>query len=314
MIETYLGEIIRKNRVAQRLSQEKLCEGICDPGTLSRIENGTRVPTRERAVALLQRLGLSADRYYMLLNKYDAEIDSLQTALVRYNIQYERAQAENKPAIKLQAQEQLRKLEETVKKDDLYTQQFILRTKALLGRSTGGDYSPEERLELLMDAIHLTLPSFRLEKISEFRYSFEEIKIIVQIATTYRKADQLKESVSILAALYDYVMEHNQHMLESAGKIPLVSYNYALELGQIERFDDAIKIAETGYQACVNHGTYQLLPGFIHILAECYHFVGEDAKSADFYKRAYYLYELLGNGRDLQILVDEAKKYVGLTF
>lgn len=314
MIETYLGEIIRKNRMAQGLSQEKLCEGICDPATLSRIENGVQMPSRNRAVTLLQRLGLSADRYYMMISKYDADIDTFQTSLIRYNIQYERAQVADKAAIKECALENLKKLEEIVKNNDHYTQQFILRSKVLLGKDDGRSYGVEEQLALLMDAIRLTLPGFSLEKIRQFRYSLEEIKIISLIALTYGKTDQPQKSIKILADLYEYVIEYNQDMQESAGQIPLVSYNYALKLSQSKRFDEAVEVAETGYRACVDHCIYQLLPGFLHILAECYHFLGEDIKSASFYKQAYYLHHALKNDIDLQILINEAKEYLGLTF
>lgn len=312
MIETYLGETIKKNREAQGLSQEKLCEGICSVPTLSRIENEGKVPSRDRATALLQRLGLSADRYYMLLNKYDAEVDSLQTSIIRYNIQYERILDTDKAAAKAEAIERLDQLEKIVRKNDRYTQQFILRSKAILGKSNNSNYTPEEQLTLLLDAIHLTLPKFDLNHIDKFRYSLEEIKILSQIARTYGESNQHKRAVEIFSELYKYVTTRNRHMQESAGQIPLVAYNYALELNICKRFEDAAEVAETGYLACVNCCTYQLLPGFLHILAECYHFLGEDRKSADFYIHAYHLHKVFKNESDLRILVDEARKYLGL--
>lgn len=313
MIDTYFGAFIQKNRRAQGLSQEDLCEGICDATTLSRIENGERIPSRVRAISLLQRLGLSADRYYMLLNRYDAEVDALQSAIIRCSIKYERVLDEDKAAVKERAMRHLDQLEDIVKKKDRYTQQFILRSKALLGKDDGNNYTPEEQLSLLTKAIRLTLPKFDLDKIDKFRYDLEEIKIISQIATTYGKAGQLKKSVKILEKLYEYVTTHNQNMQESAGQIPLVAYNYALKLDSSKRFEDAVEVAESGYQACVDFCSYQLLPGFLHIMAECHHFLGEDDKSKQLYIKAYCFYQILGNERDLIALRDEAEKYLGLT-
>lgn len=313
MIDTYFGAFIQKNRKAQGLSQEDLCEGICDATTLSRIENGERIPSRVRAISLLQRLGLSADRYYMLLNRYDAEVDALQSAIIRCSIKYERVLDEDKAAVRECAMRHLGQLEDIVKKKDRYTQQFILRSKALLGKNDGSNYSPEEQLALLTKAIRLTLPNFDLDRIDKFRYSLEEIKIISQIATTYGKAGQLKKSVRILEKLYEYVTTYNQNMQESAGQIPLVAYNYALKLSISKRFEDAVEVAEAGYLACVDCCTHPLLPGFLHILAECYHFQGEDGKSADFYLHAYHLHKVFKNEKDLRILVEEAHRYLGLT-
>ena len=66
MQEIFIGEAIRQRRLALGLTQEELGEGLCEPATLSRIENGRQAPSRSRANALLQRLGLPNDRYYVI--------------------------------------------------------------------------------------------------------------------------------------------------------------------------------------------------------------------------------------------------------
>ena len=44
MKEVFLGDYIRQKRIERGLSQQELCEGICDHGTLSRLENGRQTP------------------------------------------------------------------------------------------------------------------------------------------------------------------------------------------------------------------------------------------------------------------------------
>lgn len=68
MREMFLGEVIKQRRAELQLTQEELCEGICDTVTISRIENGRQTPSRNRINALLQRLGLPDDRYFALLS------------------------------------------------------------------------------------------------------------------------------------------------------------------------------------------------------------------------------------------------------
>lgn len=63
MRELLAGEIIKKRRIELGLTQEELCWGICDPVTISRIENLKQPPSRSTADALLQRLGVSDSRY-----------------------------------------------------------------------------------------------------------------------------------------------------------------------------------------------------------------------------------------------------------
>ena len=52
-----LGPIIRNRRTELGLSQEDLADGICSVPTLSRIENGERMPTKNHFEMLMQRLG-----------------------------------------------------------------------------------------------------------------------------------------------------------------------------------------------------------------------------------------------------------------
>ena len=64
MREVFLGEYMKQRRLELGLTQEELCEGICEPITISRMENGRQTPSRNRINALLQRLGLPDDRYF----------------------------------------------------------------------------------------------------------------------------------------------------------------------------------------------------------------------------------------------------------
>ena len=44
MKEIFLGEVIRQRRIELGLTQEELCEGICEPITISRFEHGRQTP------------------------------------------------------------------------------------------------------------------------------------------------------------------------------------------------------------------------------------------------------------------------------
>ena len=76
MKNVFLGEYIKQRRLDLGLTQEQLCDGICEPMTLSRLENGKQTPSRNRINALLQRLGLPDDRYFALLSKNELEMKS----------------------------------------------------------------------------------------------------------------------------------------------------------------------------------------------------------------------------------------------
>ena len=296
MREIPIGAYIRQNREAQGLTQQQLCEGICEPATISRIENGQQTPCRSRLSALLQRLGLPDDRYFALLSPNEIEISSLQAEIVSCGVHGRRERG----------LELIAKLESIMEADDHITRQFILRSRVLLG-----DYGFEEQLDILLEAIRLTVPRFTLEELESFLYSFDEIKIINQIGNAYSKARQHKKAIDVYSRLLRYVQKHNSNITQSTGQLTLVAYNYARELGVCTMYQDAIEIAELCRHACVNYGHYQLLPGALHIMAECYHFLGNDEKSKDLYLQAYGIYKAVGNERNLLLLKEDVRSQLG---
>ena len=297
MREIPIGAYIRQNREAQGLTQQQLCEGICEPATISRIENGQQTPYRSRLSALLQRLGLPDDRYFARLSPNEIEISSLQAEIVSCGVHGRRERG----------LELIAKLENIMEADDHITRQFILRSRVLLG-----DYGFEEQLDMLLEAIRLTVPRFDLDKIESFLYSFDEIKIINQIGNAYAEAEQHKKAIDVYSRLLRYVQTHNSNITQSTGQLVLVAYNYARELDACQLYKDAIEIADLCRQTCINYGHYQFLPGALHIMAECYHFTGDDEKSRDLYLQAYGIYKATGNERDLQFLKEDVQAQLGI--
>ena len=51
-----IGYIIKQRREELHYTQEELAEGICSVTTLSRIENGERLPSKDNFEMLFQRL------------------------------------------------------------------------------------------------------------------------------------------------------------------------------------------------------------------------------------------------------------------
>lgn len=82
MQEISFGEYIKRERMKQGITQEMLCEGICETITVSRMENGKQMPSYSRIQAFLQRLGLPDDRYLALLGPKEMEIKTLQDEIL----------------------------------------------------------------------------------------------------------------------------------------------------------------------------------------------------------------------------------------
>ncbi len=299
MQNIYIGEFIRQRRKELNLSQEDLAYGICEVSTLSRIENGRCTPSRSKINALLQRLGLPEERYYAIVSKNEKEIEALKKEVVACNVMHQ-------PQKGYELLEQLEKLCES---DDFLTKQFILRSRILLGDLDGSISDYTKQVELLLQAIKITVPDFSIDRINDFLYTFDEIKIINQLASTYSDMNELDVALQIFAQLIKYIEKHFHEVLTGNGVLPMVLYNYARTLNLSKQHNKSIEISEQGRRTCVDYGHYQFLPGFRAIAAEDYYFLGDSGKSKEYYLEAYYLYKILDNERAVNEICAEVKKH-----
>ncbi len=304
MQTVFLGEYIKAKRVELGLTQEELCEGICEPMTLSRIENGKQTPSRNRINAILQRLGLPDDRYFALLSKNEAQIEALQKEILSCNVHLKREEGLKKIA----------EMEALIEPDDKVSRQFLLRSRAILGKLENGTVQPypvEEKLTLLMEAIRLTVPGFELEEIGRHLYSFDEVKTINQIANIY--SNYINEKANLIyEQLIRYIQNHYTNILQSAGLFPLVANSYARSLDIAKRYQESFDMAQLGMKACVQYGHYATLSKNLAIMAECSHFLGNDEASKKLYYQAYYTALSTGDRNATEVTRREMQEYFGI--
>jgi len=303
MKEILIGEIIKQRRLELHLTQEELCEGICEPPTMSRIENGKQTPSRSKLNLLLQRLGLPSNKYYALMSENELEIERLKTEIVSCNMRRD----SHEGLVKLQ------KLIDSVADDDHLTQQFILRSKALLGYEENGQIVPycmEEQVELLNHAIRLTIPFFDTNNIGKHWYSLEEMKIINQLGITY--GDNLCENKAI--DIYYQFLKHIQKrpLQVNSDTVPviiLLYYNYSKFLCHMEHYHEAIDIANEGWEFSIRWGRSTFLGGLFYVLGESYYNLQQMKNCKQFYLQSYYAYINMNNESDAQIIKDIIRNY-----
>lgn len=311
MNEVLIGEMIKKERQAQGLTQQALCEGICEVSTLSRLENGQSAMSIGKLRALMRRLGLPEDRVYAFLSEDDIRIGELERELVNLHILYEHTAAAEKSAARQAILEKQRELAELAGEGDQLIQQAILRSKYLIG-TENGPYGLEEGKELLLKAIRLTSPRFQLDSISLGLYSENEVKLINSMATLYERNGDPDEAIYILRQLFNYLETNLRRTPKDRTQIPLVAFNYSRELGILGRYDKAIAVARRGQAVCSECGNYRLLPDLLAVMAECYYRKNELDESAELYQEAFYIYKAIGNEHDKKIIQAEAKERLGL--
>lgn len=300
-----VGELLKERRTELGLTQESVCKGVCSPVTLSRIENGTQNPAKTTLTVLLQRLGLPDECYYALVNEREAEIDRLQTEITACNAR-ENAR---------EGLEKLDRLEELNKEKDPLVKQFVLRAKAALGKREGDmivPYTPQEKIELLEQAIRLTVPKFDGKRMTRRLYSTNEIKLLNQMALAYYNAGEKETALDFYRQLMALCEGDFEESRKKEGTMTLIAYNYARLLCLEQKFEKALGIARKGWEVCTKYGQYLMLPGLISFAAESYCFLGNPEKSRELYNQAYYVFLAIGDEKNAKIVQKDAKKFLGI--
>lgn len=212
-------------------TQEELADGICSVPTLSRIENGERMPTKEHFEMLLQRLGYSD-------TTQDTYVD--EKAFRLHELKFKIRQAVILHQIDT-AKKLLDSFEQQTDKSSRITQQFILLYRTI----TTDAYSIEQELMQLERAIRLTCPRYKVQRLP-YILSYEEIVIMNNIAVCYFEKGNLEDAIDILYALKQYYENHMINAEEILRTQTMVLYNLSKYLGCAGRYDECVEICNLG--------------------------------------------------------------------
>lgn len=304
MIEVTIGEIIREKRKQLHLTQEEACFGICDKVTMSRIETNKQTPTRSMLNALLQRLDISDDRFFAVINVEELRINELCKEITAYNVKYEKADGKEKLAIKKILENKHHELRSIIDVDDQITEQFLIRSEVIIG-----DYAPEEKKDKLIKALKLTHSDFDLAKVKKGIYSIDEMKIINQIAMAFSEQGDSENALKIWENLLTNNKERYESIVPARTQRCLILYGLSREYLVIGNFKKAAIYAEEGRELAVDHGIYRHLPGFLIILAECTYQFGDENKSKELYEDAYHLCKVINDSVNEKIVIDAMRDY-----
>ena len=295
-----IGDIIKKKRIELGITQEQLCEGICEPSTLSKIENNRQAPTRTRFNAIMERLGLSQDFFYAVIDEDEYELYELKYKIIQCNIKRKDAEA----------LELLRKFESLVQEDDNLNKQFILRSKAVM--ATYLKLKNVEILNMLNEAMSMTHTDFDVHNLQNYVLSFEESKIIVNIALIKYAIGEKVEAFQIFYNLLGYI-DHRFIDEDERGRIfPLLTYNLSKCLGKEGRHEEAIEIADKGIECCRENERYNLIAELTLNKACSYCEIGRKEESLSLLKQTYYTMLIMNRKKFANVVKNYVKKTFGL--
>ena len=292
-----LGPIIKNRRIELGLSQEDLADGICSVPTLSRIENGERMPTKNHFEMLMQRLGYSAMSLDFFTDKHDFLIHELKFKIRQAYV------AKDLPL----ANRLLEDYKKLLKSDSHIDQQFYMLYHTLLNLE---QYSKDEARDLFESALRLTCPSYSGGRIPHV-LSYEEIVLLNNIATCYDTPEIRHHAISILRALKTYYDTHVISSEEALRTQPMILYNLSKALGMAGYYDECLEVCEesihlakkTSRCSCLGEVLYNCAWILVKRNQE-----GDHVAAANYADQSRSFFRIMGNTTYVKIIEDFIKK------
>lgn len=235
-----IGYLIKERRLELGITQEDLADGICAVTTLSRIENGERVPSKDHFERLIQRLGVSDIVFYTHVDK-----NTLYLHELKFRIRDLIARRQYKEALEL--------LNDYSNKADTslrFEKQFVLLYHTLLAKDS---FSLNDRLCKLSEAISFTCPRYKDGFIPKL-LSYEEIIALNNIAICYQEIGDFDKAISILSHIKNHYESGIVNREECLKTQTMVLYNLSKNYGLAGKYDECIEICDLGIKIACESG------------------------------------------------------------
>lgn len=232
-----LNQVIRSRRRLLGISQETLADGICEPRTLSRIENYGGNLHRKNRKELLQRVNMSGERY-----DYEVITDQYEDYILRSELDRAIVLGKWDSAVRL-----LSLLHQRV--PDIPTnRQYLQKNEAQIdeARLHNSDSQPSEweMKDRLEAAIGFTLP-MDIEKIGEWpvgSLSVNEILTLIEYAFHYKKRRMHEKCLSILLYIKSCLQCSETDLAYYEDLYTRVGINVASVLGDLGRYQESNEV------------------------------------------------------------------------
>jgi len=286
---TYIaGDFIKRERERRGISQDDLAEPQMNRSTLSKIERGKAVPTKQNLDTLLEKLGYNPHTLpYLLLDfktaRFQETTDRLDTFLAI-------GQTVEADALIKELERDKRFLESDVNQQYLY----CVKAASLLIK----DRKSLEIEGLLNKAIGIGIPGFSEKYLEKYFLSAYDLRALTMLAMFQADSGKLDESISILYALVEN-LENNCIDKSGLGRhYPYLAYNLTRRLYFAKKYQEAADLCERGREICRNTGWFEFSPLLAFNQIYCWYELNEIKKCKEFIYEVYYT---LGHfGRDSQ--------------
>lgn len=293
-----IGDFLKETRLRKGYTQEEVSFGICTTASLSRIENGVQTPSRYMLDKLLERLGMENNVFNNFVNKDEMEFYEAMQLMSRNITDGDVKELEK----------QIERLEKMTKNALEIEKQCLIWAKGVLVLQQGG--SKEVAMELLMKAIHITLPMFDGKTpLKNNLLTFDEIIIINSIAILYAKEGKMTEAMKLGYWLMDYMTERIDDGKMKMEKYPAIVFDLSNWLGKTGRFQDALEVADKGINYCIEFGNLVALPLLLFNKACSLAELNDKEHAKEYFTQSIVIFQAMKKHNKAQMAIDWCKNH-----
>jgi transcriptional regulator with XRE-family HTH domain len=246
------GKIIKEFRQRQHMLQSQLCEGLCEPATLSKIESCRQNPNKKLFEALMSRLGIPVGIFNVPVTEGEYERGKIEREII-----------DKFSSSDYEIEVLLEKYKKCGQKMDNLEKQFYLCAEAFSSRGHGK--SDEQTLLQLIEAMQQTFPGYTAETdISTHILTGFELLVLISIAVCLHDSNRYDLAVRLLTSVKAY-LENSDIERDEYGKLyPFAVYNLSNWFSIDGKYMQALETAECGINCCITYGRLLFFPDLVY--------------------------------------------------
>lgn len=246
-----IGNVIRKRRRLLGLTQKQLCEGICEPRTLQRLEmNKTRAQTAVvRKLLARLRLPVECQRMEIISDNYEA--------VVLYREMNRAANAHEEDKV----EKLLQRLVPLLSMQNICNRQEVKRSEAI-NQLAQGKIGRKEYVEQIREALEYTVALTDMKNLQNGYLTCVEIECIYNIATRVEEGEAW-QYFKPLWEIYNRYEEENDVEAHISMYL-LVMRGIASHLGNTGRYQESNRISDRAIKESLKSGRVYMLHNYIY--------------------------------------------------
>ena len=282
-----LNEAMQVSRREYNYSQESLSQNICEPETISRIENGKSIPHQNTYRALAKKLALPEECYFTTIETDDFEVLELHWWLESLIMRRKWEEAE----------ETLENLKNMLNIEEKKNLQYINEKRYIID-SECGRISIEQQLEYLTKVLCITMPGVRAgdwekEKFWDHYFRKTEMSILINVVDVLLNLGRYKESLILLQHMYFYYKNRKETCDLHYRTVLLIVARLSSAHLECEEYDEALLFINEGIRMSIISGNQRLLSGLANNKAHALECQKQKEASLKYYRLAYYCADLM---------------------